>query len=701
MNRGSAQTKAGTTPVGSGQTIVMFEALRRDNLVLNYRLPPANSGRSIPVIKLSEPSYRHVRTTAHDGTLQGLSLPAGALPLTVEMIKALIPKQGVPVKDFWLFNRLDLDEHNVKAYRSMLEKATIVRGDRLYRKLHGFNITLTSAETHIKEQPRHPTSSTIGFFTATHRLYSPQGIPSLSFDELARLVDKMYIVAVPQQVLRTPLLNTTISADEAFHAHIQAAFYRQQSTDPDRDCRGLREARAFEKAVSELCTCRNPTCGAAFILLAQYFSHNLRLEDAFDHLLGSTDVKTHCLNAELRGAQDQLIDFAVRIAEFEVEKSDAVREVEDKLEPAMLQLRELNERFVQNASRAEQKVVLASAEVKAAKSLMAQLQREIVGNHQASLVSEKAYMSEIAGLEEKYRKAVRETMVVHAAKERAEKAMAEEQALTGEKLAKEVAEKVATELQGSPLQPEEPADPKFSRLKNKLLENENAELRRFRSRVTQAERDHAELVTLRALKSEHEHKAKGYDGIASELESQIKMVNHFRQENTNLKKKSTAQAEVSDLKDKLHTANIKIEELSKAGKSTGDATIDAYHALDTDSDHRSDDDTSAEASRLNLNKFQLSSSNSMSISHTYTQESVRFLKYLSRLQTEVMNRTDKIKETRGGNGWNAYQQLEDLMKFSGKETMRASRLVLSLDRSVKMDSKVFTLLGGAKGRTES
>ena len=86
------------------------------------------------------------------------------------------------------------------------------------------------------------------------------------------------------------------------------------------------------------------------------------------------------------------------------------------------------------------------------------------------------------------------------------------------------------------------------------------------------------------------------------------------------------------------------------------------------------------------------------MSPSYVQESVRLLRYMRNLHAEVNERATKINETRGGQGWSASQQLETLMMFCRKETCRATKMVLGLDRTVKMGSEGFSKLPKWKKR---
>ena len=248
---------------------------------------------------------------------------------------------------------------------------------------------------------------------------------------------------------------------------------------------------------------------------------------------------------------------------------------------------------------------------------------------------------------------------------------------------------------------QDPEDPRHLKYKNIRLEKENAELPKLRSRVEQADKERTELLALRPKEAEFNEKIQYTDTLTRKLYVEGEVVKSLKQENIELKK-NTTQAEVSRQKKKLHSANVKIEEFiqtNRAAETSQSKATNSEPAAASPSDEKNDDDSDSdneqEAKHLNIARFQFSPG---SMSPSYVQESVRLLRYMRNLHAEVNERATKINETRGGQGWSASQQLETLMMFCRKETCRATKMVLGLDRTVKMGSEGFSKLPKWKKR---
>jgi hypothetical protein len=257
---------------------------------------------------------------------------------------------------------------------------------------------------------------------------------------------------------------------------------------------------------------------------------------------------------------------------------------------------------------------------------------------------------------------------------------------------------------------QDPANSKHLNYENIRLKKEVAVIPKLRSRVKQADQERDELLRLRREAAENSEKAEEADSLLLEYSRVSEAFKNMKEENKTLKT-DASEAGVAKLKQDLRKSNAQNDELkqtikameeeqmvTRTGVDSSDEKADPTTriqlkiAITTSSD--SDENDPNEAHRFGLHKFQLTTktTNTSSLSSSYIKESVRLLKYLTKLHKTVLSRVQNISESRGGLGWSAFEQLEGLLKFMAKETADASKKVLALDRSLAMDASGYPAL---------
>ena len=191
----------------------------------------------------------------------------------------------------------------------------------------------------------------------------------------------------------------------------------------------------------------------------------------------------------------------------------------------------------------------------------------------------------------------------------------------------------------------DPATNESLRHKVKQLERQNSAIPLLRKRVNHAQEEHLKYTALQDVAKIWKEGAELANGAITQATRFEIALNNMRQENTNLKKNKSVQ-EAIELKEKLHLANIKIDELTKAANASKETEApEPNNTASIIDDCTTNYNTTSDAEELSLVKFQPSKQNT-----TYVDESARLLKYVVKLQSTVTARAANIKDATGRQG---------------------------------------------------
>jgi hypothetical protein len=236
------------------------------------------------------------------------------------------------------------------------------------------------------------------------------------------------------------------------------------------------------------------------------------------------------------------------------------------------------------------------------------------------------------------------------------------------------------------------------------LQKENAEIPKLQKRIKHADAEHEELVLLRLDIKEWKGRAQDADAMVKKVTRLENVLNNMKRENGRLKdnlKKIASEGEASRLKEELHRANVRVEQLiqqvkalekrplAMASGGTYDSRSIEYDTNDFaqihENDTADDDPDHSHGNNTGLHRFNLSST-------SFTREALRALHYINNLNTTVATRATNIGGAKAGMGWDAYDQLERLVGWVGREGGEAVRKVLELDGEAKVESLGFPRL---------
>ena len=166
--------------------------------------------------------------------------------------------------------------------------------------------------------------------------------------------------------------------------------------------------------------------------------------------------------------------------------------------------------------------------------------------------------------------------------------------------------------------------------------------------------------------------------IADKLSDRLTKVQtahvNMKEENKSLKKNVNV-AKALEVKDELHQANSKIEELQQVIKmleskaATGGGVSGADGSRDKVVIKPNDPDNN-----MGLKKFQISSK-------SFDTEAIRALDYINKLNGTVVKRAATISGERAGMGWDAFPKLEELMDWVSEEGREAAEKTTSMERA--------------------
>ena len=236
----------------------------------------------------------------------------------------------------------------------------------------------------------------------------------------------------------------------------------------------------------------------------------------------------------------------------------------------------------------------------------------------------------------------------------------------------------------------DPHNEKYLRYKVKRLEQENAEIPKVRSQLKDSQKEHTELLQLRTTVASLQDKADTADELSDRLTKVRTAHVNMKEENKSLKKNVNV-AKALEVKDELHQANSKIEELQQVIKTlesktaTGSGVSGADVSRDKVVIKPNDPDNN-----MGLKKFQISSK-------FFNAEAIRALDYINKLNGTVVKRAATISGERAGMGWDAFHKLEELMEWVSEEGREAAEKITSMERAKEGKVGGFGISGAAEG----
>ena len=226
----------------------------------------------------------------------------------------------------------------------------------------------------------------------------------------------------------------------------------------------------------------------------------------------------------------------------------------------------------------------------------------------------------------------------------------------------------------------DPRTTQFLKYKVKRLEQESLEIARLRSQNQRAATEHNELVQLRALNARLQEEADLVEQV-SRNHSQLQIAyNNMKMELISLKKRNTV-AETLEVKEKLHQANTRNEELQQQLKVATDRANIESTSSDVDTDNpilvNSPELT---ISTMNLPQFTLHGP-------SLPTEAIRALSHMNRLTGTVVKRAQKISGERAGMGWDSFSRLEQLVGVVAREGREVRKAIGGMEGAKEAEAR--------------